>query len=868
MAVVIVINYLHMKKTILVSMSGLIATLVILNVSNYFHASLYQPRSDNGKMNKMNRPSEHFFLQRSYPDSTFDLHAYESVLKQEQLSFSAKRGTPNSLNSDWASEGPGNIGGRINTVAVHPANSNIIYAGNAAGGIFKTINGGTTWVPIFDDRVYLAIGCITLDPNDPNTIYVGTGDPNITGNPAIGDGIFKSTDGGSTWVHLGLTTQRIISRIIIDPTNSSTIYAATMGLPFVPNTDRGLYKSINGGSTWHQVLYISSDAGIIDLVIDPFNSQTLYAAGWNRISNNQQGIAAGPAAKIYKSTDGGASWNILGGGLPTGNMSRIGLCHSKLNPNTMFAMYVGTTWNLEGIYKTTNGGISWVMLSTVGLPASVFSGFGWYFGQIRVNPNNDNELFILSVDLYKTTNGGDSWFMAGPPWYDYTVHADKHDLVFIDANTLLLATDGGLYKSTDGGINYTDIEDIPNTQFYRIGVNPHDNTMYYGGAQDNGTMSGNAGTINTWQRMWGGDGFQILFDAVDPLLWYVETQYGGLYYTNDGGNYYYYLTNGLGAERRSWDMPFIMSKSNSSLLYTGTYRIYRMNAAPTGTWSTISGDLTDGNIYGGDFHVITTIDESALNIQHLYAGTSDGNVWRTLNNGSSWTNITSTLPNRYVTCIKSSPDNMNTVIVSHSGYKSNDFIPHVHKSTNNGTSWTDISGDLPQLAVNDILILKGHNDKVILAATDGGVYRTLNGGTNWERIGGNMPVMPVYDIDYNSTTKKLIAGTFARSLMTFPMDSIVDKNTSISDKLSEQYSSSVYPSPATNQVTLDIAGNVAGESAVINIFSTGGRLVKTITRKNSEKTIISINDLSSGTYIIKTDIGDKTLINRFVKIDR
>ncbi|HET6245006.1 MAG: T9SS type A sorting domain-containing protein [Bacteroidetes bacterium] len=846
---------------------------VILTSISYYYTSFYQPQQNaKAKIEKFSRPAEHFFLQRSYPDTFFDIKAYEVVLKQEQIRYATSRSSSRSINSEWTLEGPGNIGGRINSVAVHPTNSNIIYAGNAGGGIFKTTNGGTTWFPIFDDQAYLSIGCLTIDPNDPNTIYAGTGDPNISGYPAIGDGIYKSTDAGASWNHIGLTDQRIVSKIIIDPSNSNTIYAATMGLPFAPNSDRGLYKSNDGGITWNQILFISSDAGIIDLIMDPFNSQTIYAAGWNRIRNNQQSIVSGQAAKIYKSMDGGVNWNILEGGLPTDNMSRIGMCHSQVNPNTLFAVYVdASTLDLQGIYKTTNGGVTWTALPNSSLPSGVYSGFGWYFGQIRVNPTNDNELFLLSVDLYKTNDGGNNWYMAGPPWWDYTVHADKHDLVYINSSTFILATDGGLYKSTDGGMNFTDIENIPNTQFYRVAVNPHDNAMYYGGAQDQGTMSGNGAAINSWNRMFGGDGFQALFDPNDSYTWYVETQNGGIYYTDNNGNFYDNLDYGLNSsDRRSWDMPYIMSKSNSSILYTGTYRIYKMTGAPYGEWIPISNDLTDGIIFGSRFHVITTVDESAVNNQHLYTGTSDGNVWRTLNGGGSWVNITGSLPDRYVTDIKSSPNNLNTVFVAHSGYKSNDYIPHIHKSSNNGTSWTDISGDLPQLAVNDILILPGHNDSVVFVATDGGVYATLNNGINWDRIGSNMPIFPVYDIDYNSTTKKIIAGTFARSLMTFPMDSIISQGLITVNEVNSNspVSSSVYPSPAIATLVLEIKGIQSGESVSISIFSMDGRPLKTINSQYSSKTVINIGDLNPGAYIIKSDVGGKTFINRFVKTSR
>ena len=276
-------------------------------------------------------PYDYFFLQRSYPDETFDIIAYEKAIKKVSKNISLlKNSSPKNINSSWTIEGPGNIGGRINVVITHPDSSNIMYIGNANGGVFKTIDGGNSWVPVFDEFSFLAIGAIALDPINPDIVYVGTGDPNISGYPFIGDGIYKSIDGGANWTHIGLTEQRIISRIVINPDSPNIIYAAAMGLPFERNNDRGLYRTTDGGDTWEQILFISDEAGIIDLVMDPYNSQVLYAAGWNRIRNNSESVVYGQAAKIYKTNDGGDTWDTLSNGLPTEDMSRIGLCVRQL----------------------------------------------------------------------------------------------------------------------------------------------------------------------------------------------------------------------------------------------------------------------------------------------------------------------------------------------------------------------------------------------------------------------------------------------------------------------------------------------------------------------------------------------------------
>ena len=809
-------------------------------------------------------PYDYFFLQRSYPDETFDIIAYEKAIKKVSKNISLlKNSSPKNINSSWTIEGPGNIGGRINVVITHPGNSNIMYVGNANGGVFKTIDGGNSWIPVFDEFSFLAIGAITLDPINPDIVYVGTGDPNISGYPFIGDGIYKSIDGGANWTHIGLTEQRIISRIVINPDSPNIIYAATMGLPFERNNDRGLYRTTDGGNIWEQILFISDEAGIIDLVMDPYNSQVLYAAGWNRIRNNSESVVYGQAAKIYKTSDGGDTWDTLSNGLPTDDMSRIGLCISQLTPNVLFAVYVDTTYQLEAIYKTVDAGLTWNTVPTGSLDPNALGGFGWFFGQIRVNPDNDDELFILGVDLYKTTNGGNNWFMAGPPWYDYTFHADKHDLLYVNSSTILSTTDGGLYKSTDGGNTWTDIENIPNTQFYRVACNPHTPGVYYGGSQDNGTTCGNAGNINSWVRLLGGDGFQPLFDPVDPYLWYAETQYGGLYYFDEFS--WDYLTDGIDInDRRSWDMPIIMSKVNPSTLYTGTYRVYKMEYAPYDTWYPISSDLTDG--IDSHRHVITTIDESSINTDYLYVGTSDANVWRTLDGGFSWDDITGILPERYVTSVIASPNNVNTVFVAHSGYKDNEFIPHIHKSSNNGTTWEDISGDLPQLAINNIYVFDETNDQIIFAATDGGVYVTQNGGINWQRIGNNMPVVPVYDIDYDEINNKLIAGTHARSLMSFPVDSIL-LTTSVT-QYNAHYETNfiVYPSLANNEINLKL-DNLNSDLIKVALYSNDGKLVKSAQIINNQSLLnISVNSLKPGLYFVVVYNDHVKHISKFIKV--
>lgn len=798
--------------------------------------------------------NEDFFLVRAYPDAYIDPAAYHAVLKSSKEVNNTTRDEKN-----WLVDGPGNIGGRINCMAIDPANSSIMFVGNASGGVYKTIDGGASWFPVFDDQPYLSIGAITIDPTNSQTVWVGTGDLNISGYPFIGDGIYKSTDGGNSWSHMGLQAQSIVSKIIVDPDNPSTIYAGTMGIPFYESADRGLYKSTDGGISWTQQLFVSEKAGIIDMVMKPGNPQVLYAASWNRIRNNQESLVYGSDANIYKSTDGGSNWTELTAGLPAFSTSRIGLAISAQNPDKLYAMVVDTTFTLQGIYKTTNGGSSWTN-ATGNFSNELFGAQGWYFGKIYVNPGNDNEIYVPGVDLQKSSNGGVSWSPATPPWWTYEVHADGHYMEFIDGNTFYYCTDGGLYKTTDNCSSWSDAEDIPNTQFYRVTYNPHSPENSFGGAQDNGTTAGNAASINAWSRIYGGDGFKPIFDPFDSDLYYVETQNGGLAYTNSGGLSYNDFTSGIDYDdRRSWDMPYIMSASDHTVFYCGTYRMYKRWNAPGGTWSPVSPDLTDGVIYGERFHVITSITQSAFENNYLFAGTSDGNVWSSAN-GSSWTEVTGNLPDRYVTSVQASPNVAGTVYVTHSGYKSNEFIPHIHKSQNNGQDWTDISGDLPQWAVNDLLVLPG-NEANIFAATDGGVYYTVNGGVNWNRLGANMPMVAVYDIEFNPATSSLVAGTFGRSIWTIDISNI----TGTEPVMSRQTDLQLYPNPA-NEV-LYVTHQSPGKR-VITVFDAKGRQVLSQDFENNAITIsLPVQQLAKGLYFVKVESNRGELTGKFLKVE-
>lgn len=827
----------------------------------YFLDSFTEPIDS--KLEHKYAPSDQFFFQRAYPESSFDIVTYQKALESAKAAALTKNLDLAIFNENWQTEGPGNLGARVNTVAVHPTNDNIIFAGYSGGGIFKTTNGGVTWKPVFDDQIFLAIGDIVFDPNNPNTLYVGTGDPNISGFPFLGDGVYKSTDLGETWTYLGLEEVRIISKIIVHPTNDQVLYVAAMGLPFKPNTDKGLYKSEDGGQTWDQVLFLGGITGVIDVVLDRNNPEIIYAAGWDRLRNNIVSETSGQGAKIHKSIDGGNSWQQLSGGLPMDDQSRIGLATTS---DGLIAVYVNPLHNFQGLYKTIDQGLSWTPIIDIqdpkGFNDGVFAGFGWYFAKVRVNPFDDNDISVLGVRLNRTQNGGDLWGET------FNIHADVHDLVFSSAGKEIIATDGGLYAKQSTETTWQDIENIPTTQIYRVAYNPHNPEKYYAGAQDNGTSEGNQDGINEWQPITGGDGFKMLFHPTDPNIFYTKTQRGAFSATFDGGVTMTSATFGIAQnDKKNWDMPYIMSSHNPSTLFAGTQLIYRSDAEGLPDWKPISPDLTDGET---EFRSqsMSTIHQSPINESLLYAGTSDGNIWRADLGGETWDQLNG-LPKRYISEIEASPTFEQTVYVALSGYKDNDNTPLLYKSEDLGETWTSISGNLPPLAINCFLVVPGYQDKILFVGTDGGVYGSIDGGEIWERVGDNMPIIAVFDLEWNSGENTLVAATFARSVMSYSLEGIVegDNLSSVDNRGIERKAFNLYPNPVIEELTLEFINEKPNSELSIGIYTINGRLIKQTSRRTGREVNwkINVSDLSSGVYIVKLEGALFNYVHQFVK---
>jgi len=732
-------------------------------------------------------PYEDFFNARNFPESGFDHKSYFKRIEKERSKYITR--SPNGV---WEDQGPGNFGGRVNVIALDPSDDEIIYLGYSRGGLYKTTDGGANWSSIFNEFSYLSISTVEVDPNNSDIIYIGTGDENISHYPAIGNGVYKSSDAGNSWTQIGLGDAAIISELHVDGTDPNIVYASAMGIPFEKTNDRGVYRSKDGGDSWDQVLFINDSTGVIDMAVAPNNPDIVYAAGWNRMRSNNFSRIAGPDAKIHKSEDGGNTWKIMENGLPEGDFVRIGLEMFGDNGDTVFATYSRNgedarcnsfATNFYGLYKTSNAGEDWIELptdeETTGLPCTFQGGFAWYFGKFAVNPLDENDITLLGVNSYRTKNSGETW----EGFTDWWPHVDHHDALY-NGIDVFLATDGGAYKINDlDNLGWVDIENISTNHFYRVAYNPHRPDLYYGGLQDNGVVGGSGLDINNWFRISGGDGFQIRFNADDPNIVYTESQNGFISKSEDGGFSFFGFTQGLTGDR-NWDMQYILSPHDQNILYTGTDKLWIRYSDTFDEWLPLTEDLTDAenDPLGFYEHNITCLSQSAINPGILYAGTSDGFVWST-EDGANFNNVSEGLPRRWISEVKASPTFERTVFASVTGYKNNDFDPHIFRSDNLGEEWVDISGDLPNFAINDLYILEGYDDQVIFVATEIGVYHTLNGGDSWERLGNDFPFIQCLDLEYNPVAHQMIVGTYGKGLRTYDLEQLIDVNTEDFDNI-------------------------------------------------------------------------------------
>lgn len=760
-------------------------------------------------------PNDWFYRQRAYPFTELRSDLYYKAMEQ---TLAMERNGLKSGGKSWTLVGPVNIGGRITDVEMPANDQNTVYLGAASGGIFKSTNLGTTWIPIFDNSVALSIGDMDISKTNPDLLFVGTGEPNAGGGSHTyeGYGVYKSTDAGSTWTQSGLTSAGSIGRVKIDPVNPELVYVAAMGHLFAYNTDRGIFRTKDGGTTWEKILYLTDSTGASDLCINQQNSKILYAAMWERTRRPPYQSYGGKTSGLWRSLDGGDTWAELLNGLPKGDVGRIGIDISDSNPLILYATYTDSSGYLKGIYKTIDGGDFWTSTSALNNEGAPY---WWWFSEIDVDPINPNIAYVSGLQAYKTTNGGAAWVNTFS-----SAHVDMHG-VFVhpkDNGLALLCSDGGLYVSRFGGTSSFHIENLPVTQFYTCEVDYLNPDRFYGGTQDNGTLRVTTGMKNRWQSIYGGDGFVVKVDPTDNNYVYAQYQYGGLGRSEDGAVSFTDGSQGIsGGDRKNWKCPLELDPQNPSILYFGSHRVYKStNRAQS--WRPVSADLTGGKGVNVNYGTLTTISVSPMDGNIIYAGTDDGKVWITVNGATSWTDISANLPDRWITCVQASLSDKAEAFVTISGYRWDSYLPHVYRTSNSGQAWEDISGNLPDLPVNTIVVdplVKG----TYYIGTDGGVFITQNGGMSWEIYGEGLPKVSVLDLNLHAPTRMLTAATFGRSMYSIPLPATESTN----QIASNQTDIKAFPNPFIQQVqvTFRLDRKTSGE---LSAFDLSGKQVKVI----------------------------------------
>ncbi len=707
-------------------------------------------------------PNEWMGYQRMYPHNTIRSEHYLNALAAAQHLH--QRSTPSRI--PISEGGPFNIGGRITDIEVDSANPETFYVGAASGGIYKTEDNGQSWENIFTDAPVISIGDLAVNPDNPEILYAGTGEANASSFSFMGNGIYKSTDGGMSWTHQGLSETAYIGRIVVDYDNPQRVWTAACGSLFSPNPHRGIYRSEDGGTTWENVLFLTDSTAAVDIVQHPTQPEILFASMWERIRGLNYRRSGGESSGIWKSTDGGDTWQELVNGLPSGdNVGRIGLTISRSNPNILYAYYdkqmeEDDNFSFLGIYKTTNGGIFWTQTNDAVLE-DIGASFGWYFGQIRVDPSDEDRVFALGVDLVRTENGGNSWEHIAGYWNTDEIHVDHHAMVIdADSGQLLIGNDGGLYVSEDYGDSFVHINNIPLTQFYTIETDPQQPHRIYGGTQDNGTIRTLSGEPDDWHRILGGDGFYTLVDPNNSNLIYAEYQWGNLYRSDNGGSDFFNISDEMNQDRTNWSSPLAMDPSSSNTLYFGTYRIWKsMNFGSS--WIPVSADLTLGDD-GSGYHTLTTIAVSTLNPDIIITGSDDGRISLSQNGGSDWDFIDDDLPLRWVTRVAADLVDVNTLYCTFSGFRWDEPMPHVFRSADLGQTWVSISGNLPELPVNAFAQDPQIPDRLFVG-TDAGLYQTHNGGESWGPVSEDLPNVAVTGLKFIPDTRELVVGTYGCS---------------------------------------------------------------------------------------------------------
>ena len=684
--------------------------------------------------------------------------------------------------------GPALMGGRIADIAIHPDQPSTWYVAVGSGNLRKTTNRGTTWKPVFDNEKSYSIGAVSIDPNNPNVIWVGTGE-NVSGrHVGWGDGVYKSLDGGKSWQNMGLRQSEHISKILIDPRNSDVILVAAEGPLWSGGGERGLYKSVDGGQSWKNVLSVDPYTGVTDIEFDPSNPDVVYAATYQRFRRTWALMAGGPNSGIYKSSDNGSTWSKVSKGLPGGDMGKIGLAVTSADPSIVYAT-IEANQKEKGFYRSTDKGESWEKRNSY-----ISGGTGpHYYQEIEVSPINADLVYQMDVFLHVTTDGGKT--------FDYltngrTKHSDNHALWIdpTDDQHLIAGTDGGLYETYDHGDTWKHFANLPISQFYKLGL---DNTEPFynivGGAQDLGTLIGPSRTTNVegvrnrdWYVPLGADGYGSTYDWKDNNTAYMMWQQGSLVRLNvETGETIGIKPNPVDAEvpeRWNWDSPILVSPHNNKRIYFGSQRLWKSETRGD-DWEAISEDLTTNtnryelslmdrvwsvdDLYDNGamskYATLTTIAESPLQEGLLYTGSDDGLIHVSANGGESWKKSDLKIPKRaFINDIEASQHDANTVFAVVDAHKLGDYSPYLYMSTNQGASWQSISGDLPKGTIVWSIKQDHKTADLLFIGTEYGIYFSYNKGTNWVKLEGGVPTIPFRDIAIQKRDNDLVGASFGR----------------------------------------------------------------------------------------------------------
>ncbi len=819
----------------------------------------YSSSGGENRFKEKNYPSQWFWLQRTFPYDRADKDAYSHAVKQAKRMGLFKQ----DVQPEWEFLGPENIGGRVVDIEFNPKNPNVVYAAAATGGVFKSLDHGENWFPVFDDQPNLTVGDLAVDPVDPNIVYVGTGEANGGHNNFPGNGVYKSEDGGNTWSLIGLQNSASIGRILVDPSDHQRVLVAAVGSYFETGGERGVYISNDGGNTWQQSLFVSDSTGAVDLIMDPQNPQFLLAAMWERVRRpvyRSQTHLYGATSAVYRSQDGGLSWEKLGpaNGFPDATQTRvgrIGLAMCASNSKIIYALFTDGS-DITGLYKSEDGGNTWKDLGVTETLQNGSNGFSWYFGQVRVHPTDPNTVFVLDVALMRSIDGGNTW----PIIYGYDgpsgLHVDHHALAFdpSDVNYVLDGNDGGINISEDGGETWRKVAILPVTQFYEIGLDPQHPQYAYGGTQDNGTLRTKNSQPDAWERIFGGDGFYVLIDPRNPDVIYAEYQWGQLYKSTDGGKTFYdILPEEIKNERHNWDTPVVMDPQNPDVLYYGTNHLWRSSNGGA-SWVKISPDLTR-NLDDSRVGTITTIAVAEADAKVVYVGTDDGLIWKTTNLGTTWTNISEGLPFRWVTRVAVDPFDVQRVYVTFSGLKWQDPQPHIFKSEDGGVHWQDISSNLPDAPIN-AFAMDTEEPEILFVGTDVGAFVSFDDGTYWQALGAGMPIVVVNDIKIHPASHELFAGTHGRSMYKIDLDQLSGLP---SENAGQEIPTRMvlyqnYPNPFNASTTIRYALTQRAEIDLA-VYDAAGRKVAQLVHGQQEKGEHQIHydagTLPSGVYFVR-----------------